>query len=64
MFRKLADVVDSKVEFLAELQTKEMGMIYHDSLSGMKGTSTLIRWFADNAERFIGDEAYEENGTT
>lgn len=63
MFHKLADVVDADVEYLAELQTKEMGMLYADSLKGMKGTSTLIRWFADNAESIIGPKEFDENGT-
>jgi acyl-CoA reductase-like NAD-dependent aldehyde dehydrogenase len=53
LFHKLADVIDADAEKYAELQTREMGMLYSASLAGTRGTANLIRWFADNAEKVL-----------
>ncbi len=63
LFHKLADIMDADAEKYAELQTIEMGMLYSASLSGVKSTASLIRWFADNAEDTLGDKEFDENGT-
>ncbi len=63
LFYKLADVIEADLDTYAELQTREMGMLYSASKWGLKGTWNLIRWFADNAESIIWDEEYNINGT-
>ena len=63
LFYKLADVIEADLEKYAELQTREMWMLYTASIGGLKWTGNLIRWFADNAEKLIGPEKFEENGT-
>ncbi len=63
MFHSLADVIEEDYEETAKLQTQEMWMLYSASLQGMKWTITLIRWFADNAETYLGAQDYELNGT-
>ncbi|MDA9128945.1 aldehyde dehydrogenase family protein [Candidatus Gracilibacteria bacterium] len=63
LFHKLADVIEADLDKYAELQTIEMGMLYSASKSGLKSTVSLIRWFADNVEKYLGDTDFEENGT-
>ncbi len=63
MFYKLAEVIEADLDQYAELQTKEMGMLFTASKAWLKGTGDLIRWFADNAEKLIGPEDFDENGT-
>ncbi|MFK7780008.1 MAG: aldehyde dehydrogenase family protein [Candidatus Gracilibacteria bacterium] len=63
MFYKLVDVIDSNIEEYAKLQTIEMGMLYAASLNGLKGTSKLIKWFADNAENILAEQSFDENGS-
>ena len=62
LFLKLADLIDAKHETLAELETREMWRLYHVATKGIKGTANLIRWYANNAERILGDEAFEHDG--
>lgn len=63
LFYKLAEVIDAKIDELARLQTIEMGMLIWPSKKGMSGTSSLIRWFADNAEQILGAQEFETQGT-
>lgn len=63
LFYTLADVIDAGIEEYARMQTLEMGMLIGPSRKGLQGTGALIRWFADNAENYIGDEAYDFNDT-
>lgn len=63
LFYKLAEVIEADLETYAELQTREMWMLYTASKAGLKGTGDLIRWFADNLETYIWDEEYTLNGT-
>ena len=62
LFYKLADVIDADLENSAKMQTIEMGMLIGPSVKGLEGTGRLIRWFADNAEKYIGPEEYDLNG--
>lgn len=62
LFYKLAEVIEEDIENYAKMQTIEMGMLFGPSKKGLQGTGKLIRWFADNAERYIGDEEYDLNG--
>ena len=59
MFLELADVIDREKETLAELEMKEMGMLYNFSLAGIAKTATLVRWFANNFEEILSEESYE-----
>lgn len=63
MFYKLAQVIETDLDEYAKLQTQEMGMLYTASVSGLKATGDLIRWFADNLEMYIWDEEFDLNGT-
>ena len=63
LFYKLAEVIDSKIDELARLQSIEMGMLIGPSKKGMSGTSSLIRWFADNAESILGPQEFDQYGT-
>jgi len=57
MFHKLADVIDADVEKYAKLQTIEMWMLLWSSINGLKWTANLIRWFANNAEKVLGESS-------
>ena len=63
LFYRLAEVIEANLDEYAELQTREMWMLYTASKGGLKGTGDLIRWFADNAEDIIGESEFETNGT-
>lgn len=63
LFYTLADVIENKVEYLAKLQTIEMGMLYESSYKGLQKISKLIHWFADNAESVLGPKEFDEHGT-
>jgi len=62
LFLKMADLIDEKKEYLASIETKEMGMLYSYSLSWLTKSANLIRRFANNAEKILADEIYESNG--
>lgn len=64
LFHKIADVIEAGIEKYAQLQTEEMGMLYSASKSWLQGTANLIRWFADNAQEYIGEQEYTLNGTS
>ncbi len=59
LFESLADVIDNRREELAKIQTIEMWMLYTDSVAGLEWTAKLIRWFASNAERVLGEEEFD-----
>ena len=63
LFHKLADIIDADIDGYANLQTIEMWMTFSASKSGLRWTANLIRWFADNAEKYLWDEPFDENGT-
>jgi succinate-semialdehyde dehydrogenase / glutarate-semialdehyde dehydrogenase len=63
LFLHLADIIDAQIEDLAKLQTQEMGMLYTASTIGLRSTTTLIRWFAQNFEEILKDEVFDEDGT-
>jgi succinate-semialdehyde dehydrogenase/glutarate-semialdehyde dehydrogenase len=64
LFYKLAEVIEANLEETAKLQTLEMGMLHSESLPGLQGTANLIRWFADNAEKVLGEQEFSEDGFT
>ena len=62
LFYKLAEVIEVDIENSAKLQTLEMGMLLSASKTWMQATANLIRWFADNAEKVLGDEEFDIDG--
>lgn len=64
LFLELARVIESHREELAELQTREMGMLYAASFAGLGSTGKLIHWFAENFESLLANEIETANGTT
>lgn len=60
----LADTIESQQAELAEIQTKEMGMLYAYSFWGLTSTVKLIRWFAENFEYLLENRVETTNGTT
>lgn len=64
LFLELARVIESHQAELAGLQTREMGMLYSTSLTGLSSTVKLIRWCAENFESLLANEIETANGTT
>ena len=62
LFLKLAKVFEKNAEEMAKLQTIEMGMLYKESLGGLKNVAALTRWFANNFERILAEEEFESEG--
>jgi len=61
LFYKLAWVIEENLEEYAKLQTIEMWMLYKNSVWWLKWTINLIKWFANNAEKYLWDKLWEEN---
>ena len=64
LFLRLAQVIESHLGELAELQTREMGMLYTASYAWLGSTCKLITWFAENFESLLMNEIETKNGTT
>lgn len=62
LFLNLADVIDKNREELAEIEMKEMWMLYNFSFAGLEKTANLIRWFANNFEEILEPKIFETNG--
>ncbi|PZM83883.1 NAD-dependent succinate-semialdehyde dehydrogenase [Candidatus Gracilibacteria bacterium] len=59
---KFADIIEENQAELAEIETKEMGMLYNYSFAGLSKTANLIRWFANNFEEILAKKEFESNG--
>lgn len=59
---QLANTIEKNQAEMAEIEMKEMGMLYHFSFAGLTKTANLIRWFANNFEEILAPETYESNG--
>ncbi len=59
LFLKLAEVFEKNQDEMARIQTIEMGMLYSESLAGLKNTAWLTRWFANNFEEILADEEFD-----
>lgn len=64
LFLKLADLMDENREEICKLTTMEMGMLQHMSQKILTWTANLIRWYANNAEKVLGDESFDHDGLT
>lgn len=62
LFLNLADIIDKNRAELAEIEMKEMGMLYQYSFAGLEKTANLIRWFANNFENILAEKTFETNG--
>lgn len=57
----LALVIEKHQSELAEIETKEMWMLYHFSFAWLNKTIGLIKWFANNFENILKVENFESN---
>lgn len=57
-----ADAIDTHRAELAEIEMKEMGMLYSYSFAGLEKTANLARWFANNFEEILAKKTFESNG--
>lgn len=64
LFLKLADLIDERNSQLARLETIEMGRLLSVAKQWLQGTANLIRWYAHNGKRFLGDEQFVQDGLT
>lgn len=64
LFLELARVIESHRAELAELQTREMGMLYTASYAGLGNTGKLINWYAEHFESLLENVVETANGTT
>lgn len=53
VLRKLADLIDSRAEELAQISTREMGKLIGESREEVWIIAVIARYYADNAERFL-----------
>lgn len=58
---KLADVIEKNQSEMAEIEMKEMGMLYDFSFAGLIKSINLIRWFANNFEEILAKKTFESN---
>lgn len=62
LFLKLADILERDIDHHAKLETIEMGRLYHIARNGLKTSVSLIRRFANNAERILANESIGSEG--
>lgn len=60
LFLRMADILDERNESYAKLETIEMGRLYGIAKKWLTGTANLIRWFANNFESILANEAITE----
>ena len=57
--RKAAELLESEKDKWARVMTREMGKTYKSALAEAEKCAWACRYFADNGERFLADEAVE-----
>ena len=55
VLRRLADLVEARVEPLAALLTSEQGKSLKEARGEVAGSAAYVRWFAEEAQRVYGD---------
>jgi succinate-semialdehyde dehydrogenase / glutarate-semialdehyde dehydrogenase len=53
VLKKLAEIIDSRAEELAQISTREMGKLIGESRDEVWIVAQIARFYADNAERFL-----------
>ena len=61
MMSKAADILEAEKEDLARLMTTEMGKTFRSAVDEAAKCAWACRYYAENAERFLADEAVETN---
>lgn len=64
LFFRLADILERDIEHHARLETIEMWRLATVAVSGMRGTISLIRRFANHAEQILAHEPITDEGLT
>ena len=59
MMLKAADILDNEKESHARLMTLEMGKTFRSALDEAGKCAWACRYYAEHAERFLGDEIIE-----
>ena len=59
MMNKAADILDSDKESVGRLMTAEMGKTFRSAVDEAVKCAWACRYYAENAERFLADEAVE-----
>ncbi len=58
VLKKMADLIDSRAEELAQVASKEMGKLIAQSRGEVKICSQIARYYAEHAERFLQPVSY------
>ncbi|MCU5775166.1 NAD-dependent succinate-semialdehyde dehydrogenase [Erwiniaceae bacterium BAC15a-03b] len=58
VLKKLADIIDSRVDELAKIASVEMGKLINQSRGEVKLCAQIARYYAENAERFLQPTRY------
>lgn len=58
VLKKLADIIDGRVDELAEIASVEMGKLINQSRGEVKLCAQIARYYAENAERFLQPTRY------
>ena len=58
ILHKLADLIDSRVDELAEIASQEMGKLIAQSRGEVKLCAQIARYYADNAKQFLAPVKY------
>jgi len=63
MMLKAADILEDEKEALGRLMTLEMGKTYRSAVDEAVKSAWGCRYYAENAERFLADEAIETSAS-
>lgn len=62
ILRRFYDLLEKYKQKLAELQSTEMGMPISESVGDIQGSLEYLRWYSDNAEKYLSPEiTYEDD---
>jgi succinate-semialdehyde dehydrogenase / glutarate-semialdehyde dehydrogenase len=62
--RKAAQILETESDKWGRLMTQEMGKTYKAAVAEAQKCASACRYFAENGERFLGDEAIETDADT